>query len=201
MNDVPTGLTGDSMDKVLHIRSKVLSRASGSSGNRPRSLTTNYQGTDVRYNETDHGVIMKSQSSSPRNNNSNVRASTVSTHSPKGPGSGSFMTPSMRRDRSQSFSVLSPLNSHSHSHSHPHHSHVGAILPPSIIHEREQQQQRARARSNTFVHSITYRLLVSLTGIESAIYCTKVFDLALALCCCCSRSCIILGGKIAPTCE
>ena len=150
------------MDKVLHIRSKVLSRASGSSGNRPRSLTTNYQGTDVRYNETDHGVIMKSQSSSPRNNNSNVRASTVSTHSPKGPGSGSFMTPSMRRDRSQSFSVLSPLNSHSHSH--PHHSHVGAILPPSIIHEREQQQQRARARSNTFVQYMADSIPVKLTS-------------------------------------
>ena len=164
VNNAPTGLTGDSMDKVLHIRSKVLSRVSGPSGNRPRSLTTNNQGTDERFGEAssfDNGVITKSLSSSPRNYDSNVRAVTGSTHSPK--GSGSFMTPSMRRDRSQSFSVLSPLNPH------PHHiSHVGAgagaVLPPSIIHEREQQLQRARARSNTFVQYMADSIPVTLTS-------------------------------------
>ena len=160
VNNAPTGLTGDSMDKVLHIRSKVLSRVSGASGNRPRSLTTNSQGADGRFGEAspfDNGVITKSLSSSPRNYDSNVRAVTGSTNSPK--GSGSFMTPSMRRDRSQSFSVSSPLNLH------PHHiSHVGAVLPPSIIHEREQQQQRARARSNTFVQYMADSIPVKLTS-------------------------------------
>ena len=148
-NTSPSGLTGDSMDKVQHIRAKVLSRVTSPTGNRPRSFTTNNPGTDVRTSETIPSVPVRPTFS-------------TSNQSPR--GSSSFMTPSMRRSRSQSFSVISQ-----HNNTNPHHhmsylSSESPRLPPSIIHEQQQQQEKARARSNTFIQYVADSLPVTLTS-------------------------------------
>ena len=153
-NISPSGLTGDSMDKVQHIRAKVLSRVTSPTGNRPRSFTTNNPGTDVRTSEIIPIIPVPSVP---------VR-STFSSSNQSPRGSSSFMTPSMRRSRSQSFSVISQ-----HNNTNPHHhlsylSSESPRLPPSIIHEQQQQQEKARARSNTFIQYVADSLPVTLTS-------------------------------------